>query len=607
MIRYEILRLDTDRHEFHVRMSIPYEGDRTIRLCMPAWIPGSYMVRDFARNITSISAYDQVGGVLGLVRHDKQTWIVDSGESDVRVDYTVYAFDVSVRTAYLDRKRAFFNGSSLFLYVYGHSAANWSLVLPRPDSPEALNWTVATTLPEKTVDESGFGLYTGKGYSTLIDHPVEISDLAGLEFSVADVMHRMVVTDAPLFDRERVASDLARICPEHVALFGDLPVDRYLFQVLATGDGYGGLEHRDSTSLVCKRSDLPRAGLKEANKAYRQFLGLCSHEYFHLWNVKRITPSRLAESNLSEEAYTELLWAFEGITSYYDDLALVRSGVITQSAYLELLANMMTRVMRTPGRLRQSVAESSFYAWTKFYKQDENAPNAIVSYYAKGALVAFGLDATIRLRSADRYSLDDLMRLLWVEHGKAGKGVDERSIETALEALVGHSFEEFFARYIYGVDELPLADWCSVFGLGFRLRPSTGDDDMGGCKIELPVGEFGPVLGAKLEDHSTGCRIVQVLEGSAAQRGGLSPGDVLLAIFGLRANAGNVNELMRATDETKVSVSFFRRDRLLQSTLPLLNPVDDTCDLWQLADDELAGDVLVRRNAWMRSLCAAGS
>lgn len=524
---------------------------------------------------------------------------------ELRVEYTVYAFDVSVRTAYLDRRRAFFNGSSLFLYVEGHASDEWTLVLGKPVAPIAKNWIVATTLPEKDVDQYGFGLYAGSGYETLIDHPVEISELTELDFSVGDVKHRMVVCDAPVFDRRRVAADLARICPEHVALFGELPVDRYLFQVLATGDGYGGLEHRDSTSLVCKRSDFPRPGLGEPTKAYRQFLGLCSHEYFHLWNVKRIAPSRLAVSDLSAEAYTELLWAFEGITSYYDDLALVRSGVITQSAYLELLANVMTRVMRTPGRLRQSVAESSFYAWTKFYKQDENAPNAIVSYYAKGALVAFGLDATIRLRSADRYSLDDLMRLLWAEYGQTGKGVEERTIESALESLVGHSFKEFFERYVYGLDELPLAEWCAVFGLGFRLRPSTGGEDWGGCKPNAPVDELGPALGAKLEDQASGCRVVQVLEGSAAQSAGLAPGDVLLAIAGLRANAGNVNELMRMTDDTRVGVTYFRRDRLLQTSLPLLDPEADTCDLWPLADEGLADDVAMRRISWMRSLCAA--
>lgn len=601
MIAYEIHRMDADRHEFHVRMTISGIQDEMVYLRLPAWIPGSYMVRDFARNITTISAFDENGSV-DLNSLDKQTWEVSGVSGELRVDYRVYAFDISVRTAYLDRQRAFFNGSSLFLYVDGRRNEPWSLVCKKPDFDWSVDWEVATTLPIADVDERGFGAYAGAGYDSLIDHPVEISRLRQLSFTVSDVPHRMVVTDAWEFDSARIERDLAPICAEHVALFGSLPVDQYLFQVLATADGYGGLEHRDSTSLVCKHTDLPGVGLKDPDKSYRQFLGLCSHEYFHLWNVKRIKPARLASSDLSSEAYTELLWAFEGITSYYDDLALLRSRVVPEHDYFELLANIITRVARTPARLLQSAAESSFYAWTKFYKQDENAPNAVVSYYAKGALIAFGLDVTIRLRSADRFSLDDLMRLLWREYGQTETGIKEREIETILETLVGHSFEDFFSDYVYGVEELPLGDWCAAMGLGFRLRAATGADDNGGCRVIAPDVEATPAFGAKLEEQPSGCTVMQVFAGGAAQRAGISPGDVLVAVDGMRPSLTGLPELLKRTPGESVVVHYFRRDRLHATALPLLPAEADTCDLWLLADEEIESDVALRRSSWKQSL-----
>lgn len=277
---------------------------------------------------------------------------------------------------------------------------------------------------------------------------------------------------------------MAPICAEHAGMFGRLPVDRYLFLTLATADGYGGLEHSDSTSLICKRTDLPARQMIKPDKAYRQFLGLCSHEYFHLWNVKRIRPARLAAADLGSECYTELLWAFEGITSYYDDLALVRSGVLSAEEYLDTLANTVTRVLRTPGRLRQSVAESSFDAWIKFYKQDENAPNAVVSYYVKGALVALGLDVTLRERSADSLSLDDLMRRLWERYGRTGIGVPERGIEVEAGELLGASLEAFFQQYVYGKEELPLTEWFGKLGIGYRVRGANNAEDVGATNLQ---------------------------------------------------------------------------------------------------------------------------
>jgi predicted metalloprotease with PDZ domain len=230
----------------------------------------------------------------------------------------------------------------------------------------------------------GFGRYRAQGSADLIDHPVEMGDFLHTQFLAAGTPHEIAIYGRHRADLGRLSRDLQKVCEEHANLFGELPPDRYLFLMMVVGQGYGGLEHRDSTSLICSRADLPVPGQTEVTEGYRRLLGLCSHEYFHLWNVKRIQPARIQSSDLSGEVHTRLLWAFEGFTSYYDDLALVRCGLITERDYLDLLAQTITRVMRVNGRTKQSVAESSFDAWTKFYKQDENAPNAIVSYYAKG-------------------------------------------------------------------------------------------------------------------------------------------------------------------------------------------------------------------------------
>jgi predicted metalloprotease with PDZ domain len=370
---------------------------------------------------------------------------------------------------------------------------------------------------------------------------------------------------------------------------------------LATADGYGGLEHCDSTSLMCKRTDLPAIGMDKPDKGYRQYLGLCSHEYFHLWNVKRIRPARLAEADLLGEAYTELLWAFEGITSYYDELALARSGVISSKDYLDLFAATVTRVQRAPGRARQTVAESSFDAWTKFYKQDANAPNAIVSYYAKGALVAFGLDVEIRRHSGDTLCRDDLMRRIWQRFGKTGDGVPERGIEHELATLLGEPLSTFFEQYVYGIDELPLPDWFGALGIGFRLRAPASADDLGGYAEQAPENRGSPGLGARHESRPDGLRLTQVIAGGAAQAAGLSPGDCLVAIDGERVTAANIDQLVQRMPAGGAELHYFRRDRLAVAMLSNRPAADDTCDLWLLPDAGLSGDVLARRTAWLRS------
>ncbi|MGB5736543.1 MAG: peptidase M61, partial [Thiohalocapsa sp.] len=489
-ITYRIRPLRPESHQFDLELLIPKSVTDAIggalTLSMPAWIPGSYMIRDFARNVGRLTATG-AGGSLDVVKLDKQTWRIDGVEGPLHIAYPVHAWELSVRAAYLDRTRGYFNGPSLLLRVHGGDHHPCRLELLPPDGDDYADWRVATSLRRGDAEPWGFGSYLADDYEDLIDHPVELGRFDLLEFQVRGVPHWMAITGRHNADLQRLAEDLPPICEQHAALFGELPVDRYLFLTMVVGDGYGGLEHRFSTSLLCNRSDLPPACADAAaatrdakpSEDYRRFLGLCSHEYFHLWNVKRIRPAAFVDNGLDSEVYTRLLWAFEGITSYYDDLGLVRSGRIDAKGYLELLAAIITRVVRTPGRLRQTLAESSFDAWTKFYKQDANAPNAIVSYYAKGALTALALDLTIRRDTAGRCSLDQVMRVLWQRYGRSGEGVPERGVEAVAGEVSGLDLSRFFEQALDSTDDLDLAGLLADVGVGLRLRPSRDAKDVG--------------------------------------------------------------------------------------------------------------------------------
>ena len=328
---------------------------------LPAWIPGSYMIRDFARNIVSLSAVS-AGKPISVNKVDKQTWRTAPVSNKLELKYDVYAADLSVRSAYLNTTRGFFNGTSLFMRIPGRELASVLVEINQPEGDSLSAWELATTMPAISVDDKGFGLYEVEDYEHLVDFPVEIADFQEISYQVNNVPHRMVVTGRVAFDEKRLASDLEKICKYHASLFGELPVLEYLFLTLALADGYGGLEHRNSSSLICRKNDLPTKDMDGLPDGYRDFLGLCSHEYFHLWHVKRIRPELLKQADLTAEVHTRLLWVFEGITSYYDELALVRSGCIDEKSYLQLLAKTVTRVMRGKGRHKQSVAESSFDA-----------------------------------------------------------------------------------------------------------------------------------------------------------------------------------------------------------------------------------------------------
>jgi predicted metalloprotease with PDZ domain len=363
-------------------------------------------------------------------------------------------------------------------------------------------------------------------------------------------------------------------------------MDYYQFQVIVVGEGYGGLEHRASTSLIAKRDSLPKSGQLEVDDDYRDFLGLCSHEYFHTWNVKRIKPEVYRPYDLQSEVYTDLLWAFEGITSYYDDLALLRCGLIDAQSYLELFAQTLTRVQRGRGRLRQSAAESSFNTWTKFYKQDENAANAIVSYYAKGCLIAACIDLKLRALTDGAKSLDDVMRQLWQDFQRDGRGVEPAGIQQLVSDIAGIDLSTFLDEMIYGTGDLPLTELLAEAGIEVLQRVAKNSQEKGGkaASGKLPTVD----LGASLKDGDNGLAVLRVAEEGSLQAAGLSAGDVMIAVDGLKLNLAKLEtRLLRANPGDVLRIHAFRRDELNQFDVTLQAALEDTFVL-DVADVERA-------------------
>jgi len=593
VIHYAIRPHDLALHLFEVVLTVTHPDPEGQVLSLPAWIPGSYMIREFARNIIEIRA-EADGRKVKLTKLDKHSWRAARCKGALSITYQVYAWDLSVRAAHLDQTHGFFNGTSVFLQAHGKEQLAHVVDIQPPEGEAYTGWRVATTLPELKARRHRFGTYRAQDYDELIDHPVEMGDFTLIEFEAHGVPHEMVITGhVPNLDNERLAHDLQRICEHQIALFEPrtkrAPMQRYVFLTLAVGDGYGGLEHRSSTALICARSDLPVRGQPANSEGYRNFLGLCSHEYFHTWNVKRIKPAVFAPYDLTQESYTSLLWLFEGFTSYYDDLTLVRAGLIDRSTYLSLLAKTINAVQKGSGRLKQSVAESSFDAWTKYYRQDENAPNAIVSYYQKGSLVALWFDLLIRSRTRGKRSLDDVMRILWRRYGRDfysdghGVGVSAKDVEALFDEVTGLSLKPVFDHAVRGTKDLPLTDVLASFAIRFQDRPAKAT----------------PSLGVRTRRDGADCKLASVYEGGAAHHAGLSAGDSLVAIDDLRVTASNLDHLLtRYRVGDKVRIHAFRRDELLAFEVSLQPDISPKVNLTMLEKPVAAAKL---RDAWLKA------
>jgi len=571
-IHYAVDTDDLHAHLFQITLTIAHP-DELQTVSMPVWIPGSYLVREFAKNLQQLSA-QQEREPLALVQLDKCRWQVACQPGRPLVlRYAVYARDDSVRTAWLDASRGFFNGTSLFLQVQGQTGQPHALTIHAPKA--AKNWQLATGLDAVRVDKRGFGSYRAADYDELADCPVEMGAFWSGEFIACGVPHRFVVAGAtPSFDSERMLRDTRAICETAIRFWhgrGKPPHKSYVFMLNAVDNSYGGLEHRNSTALICGRRDLPRTGSTTASEGYTTLLGLISHEYFHTWNVKRLRPAEFARYDYGQENYTRLLWFFEGFTSYYDDLLLRRAGLLDDAGYLKLLAKTLNQVLQTPGRAVQSVAQASFDAWIKYYRQDENTPNTTVSYYTKGALVALCLDLTLRHEGAT--TLDAVMRALWKRC--QGGPMTEADLAAVLRQLGGRDFSAELANWVHGTADLPVAALLAHQGVKLtqeRAQPAQ--------RLGLRVSEAG------------GLHIKLVLRGGAAERAGFAAGDEWLGVETPAPHAGawrmlKLDDLdFYAVPQRDLTALVSRDRRLLRLALQL--PADVTTARLNLRDPALA-------------------
>lgn len=548
MLHYQIEFDDYRQHLIHV--TVRFVAQPTQVLSLPTWIPGSYLIREFSKHLEAVRAYDEDGRLLQIQKTEKNKWQLFNTDFElITVEYDVYAYDLSVRGAYVDQNRLYFNPACTCLGLEGqeHAAVEVEIFLP----DELKHFQLATGLASRTLVKGRYTL-EAENYAQLIDAPIELAEQTRFSFQAGGIEHEFVLSGQHSMNAQRMQQDLEKICATEIALFGAAPFKNYTFMTMATGNSYGGLEHPNSTSLITPRDDLPQADeAVEPSADYQRFLGLCSHEYFHAWLVKFIRPENLVNYDLNKEAYTSLLWIFEGFTSYYDDLILLRSGVISTPSYLKLLKAQIDRYLQNPGRTIQSVAESSFDAWVKFYRQDENSNQAGTSYYNKGCLVALCLDLGLRLRGA---SLDALMRRLYA-NAMQGIQVNERTIFELCQELTGDSWLEQINHLINTTDELPLDQLLPEFGIGYQLN----------TEKSLP-------FGLKVTEKAEGLLLQQARRDGAAAQAGLSAQDVIVAINGIKASEKLLKQVAQRTEP--VAIVAFRRDELMHfSVSAVLTPL----------------------------------
>ncbi|MEO5660201.1 MAG: peptidase M61 [Polaromonas sp.] len=578
-------------HLFRVTLTIASPAALQ-RVSLPVWIPGSYLVREFSKNLQNLQAQQgrRSPAPLAVQQLDKCSWqIACSPARALVLSYDVYAHDNSVRTAWLDANRGFFNGTSVCLKVEGQEALPHVLELPA--SRQVNGWSVATGLTPQKINTQGFGSYEAGNYDELVDCPVEMGPFWSGSFTARGVPHRFVVAGAAAsFDGARLLADTKKICETEIRFWHGSkkpPFKNYLFMLNAVDDGYGGLEHRNSSALICTRKDLPRLADAKTSEGYTTLRGLISHEYFHTWNVKRLRPAEFESYRYDRENYTELLWFFEGFTSYYDDLLLRRAGLVDNAGYLKLLTTAINQVQQAPGRQVQSVAEASFDAWVKYYRPDENTPNATISYYAKGALVALCLDLTLRTegRTTHGRTLDDVMRALWLRC--QGGPMREADVAQVLHETGLRSFAPELASWVHGRSALPLKALLQQHGVALLDEPA----------------QLAQQLGLRVSE-SQGLQIKTVLRGGAAEAAGFSAGDEWLGLeqgtnasakSAIPADAGwrmsRLDDLTLYAGTARKVVALVARDKRLMRLELTLPPVQTT---WRLAVKELA-----RVNDWL--------
>ncbi len=583
-IHFHVSAPNPDDHLFHVTMTIPADVVSTrddLLVSMPAWSPGSYLIREYARHIQRISANAR-GEELAITQKDKATWHIDTRQlsSEITIRYEVFSHELAVRTNHLDDTHGSLNGVSTFLYPHGELDREVHLSFEMPEG-----WRVFGGLD---LIEASTHHYSSPDFNALFDTPVEMGTHDPIDFEVRGVPHQIVLWGEGNYDRDRLREDVSKIVEAHASLFGGIPYEHYTFIVHLTDQGFGGLEHHNSTLLL-----FPAMGFRSGpagtefddkgrpDKDYLNFLRLVSHEYFHTWNVKRIRPEVLGPFDYQNENYTRDLWTVEGVTSYYENVGLLRAGLIDGEHFLELMARAIHALDQTPGRLLHDLETSSFNAWVKLYRPDEHTRNSSVSYYLKGELVCFVLDLYIRHHSGGERSLDDVLVALWSHYKETGEGYEEGSYGRWIEEATGVDVDALIESYVRSTQEIDWNTFLALCGLDFARKH----------KSEHP----GAWLGPQVRDQDGRVMVTFVPTDSPAHRAGIYAGDELIAIGGwrVRQSAELAALLGKHSPGSSHSVLVARRSEVLEREVTLDTPPPDQYTISMLDEREPLHDTIL--------------
>jgi predicted metalloprotease with PDZ domain len=551
MINYTLTMPAPHSHLFHVAITVDAGHAPTLDLVLPAWTPGSYMIREYARHVQRFAAHASDGSALPWRKISKDTWQIERGlAAQITVTYELYANELTVRTSHLDDTHGYCNGACVFMAVAGRTAEP---LIVRVEPPAG--WIVTTALEPLATEPLTFQT---ADYDELVDSPIECGTQRVLPFEVDGIAHRLAIWGHGNEDEGRLVADTRRIVEVQRDFFGSLPYPHYTIILHLTDGRSGGLEHRNSVTNMLDRWTF------QPERNYERYLSLTSHELFHVWNVKRLRPAPLGPFDYQRENYTRLLWLMEGATSYYDELLLVRAGLLTSERYLENLAESILMLQSQPGRQIQSVEQSSFDAWIKLYRPDENSANSSISYYLKGSLVCLLLDMLIRAETANQHSFDDVLRLLYVRYPSSGPGIPEDgAVLAAVEEVAGNAsgvFRDFFARAISGTSELDYAAGLATVGLTLRW----------GYRHAGPGGAAPAWLGLKFKRQGERTLVASVRSDGPAYEAGVYADDELLAINGWRVNEEKLNaRLAERAPGDLVTLTLFRGDRLINVPVSL--------------------------------------
>jgi len=574
-INYKLHMSKPQNHYFQVEMELNNFKESELEVKMPVWAPGSYLVREFAKNVDLVKATDENGKILSVKKKSKNTWAISKGKAKkIKVKYEVYAFELSVRTSFIDLTHAYVSGTGVFMYVNNHLSKKGTLeIFPYKDFK-----TISTSLPRATesVAKDGSEMFAFENYDQLVDCPIEIGNQEVFDFTAAGVKHTVAMYGVGNYDISRLKTDMARICEAATNVFGENPNKEYTFIIHNVVDGQGGLEHTNSTTLSVNRWTYDGSD-------YIGFLSLVAHEYFHLWNVKRIRPIELGPFNYDEENYTSLLWVMEGFTTYYDELLLLRAGYYTMEEYLPKLQNTINYVEGSVGARVQPVAHASYDAWIKAYRPNENSANTTMTYYSRGQMLASLIDAKIVVKYNGTKCLDHFLQLLYNKYyKKLNRGFSDEEFKKELSGFLDENLDSFFAKYIDGTEIAPHNEILSTVGVNVES-----------------VGTAKPSFGAGLRQEGGKVIVRSVRAGSAAEDAGLSVNDEIIGCNGFRVDQSSFENFLLALEEGEEINLLIARDQILYELVANMTLYLKPQFQFKLSTDANKEKL---RNYWLRSI-----